>query len=58
MKCKIYEDSAGEYRWKLIADNGKIVADSGEGYASKANARRAASRLFQAIYNGSDIIHI
>ena len=30
-----YEDSADEWRWRLVHDNGNIIADSGEGYASK-----------------------
>ncbi len=29
-----YEDNAGEHRWRLVHDNGNIIADSGEGYAS------------------------
>ena len=37
---EIYEDSAGEYRWRLVHDNGNIIADSGEGYASKQKARQ------------------
>jgi len=32
---EVYEDDAGEYRWRLVHDNGNIIADSGEGYASK-----------------------
>jgi uncharacterized protein YegP (UPF0339 family) len=38
---ELYEDSAGEYRWRLRHDNGNVIADSGEGYASKSNAERA-----------------
>lgn len=30
MKVIVYEDEAGEFRWKLVAENGKIVADSAE----------------------------
>ncbi|PSQ38602.1 DUF1508 domain-containing protein [Halobacteriales archaeon SW_5_70_135] len=37
---ELYRDSAGEWRWRLVATNGNIVADSGEGYASKQGARR------------------
>jgi uncharacterized protein YegP (UPF0339 family) len=33
----IYKDSRGEYRWKLQASNTKIIADSGEGYARRAD---------------------
>ena len=35
---ELYEDKAGEYRWRLRHQNGNIIADSGEGYTSKANA--------------------
>nr|WP_206042099.1 DUF1508 domain-containing protein [Haloarcula argentinensis] len=38
---ELFEDSAGEFRWRLRHDNGNILADSGEGYASKSNVRRA-----------------
>jgi uncharacterized protein YegP (UPF0339 family) len=38
---ELYEDNAGEWRWRLVHDNGNIVADSSEGYASKSNAKRA-----------------
>lgn len=27
-----YQDASGEWRWKLKAANGRILADSGEGY--------------------------
>jgi uncharacterized protein YegP (UPF0339 family) len=27
-----YKDTKGEWRWRLKAQNGRIVADSGEGY--------------------------
>lgn len=37
---ELYEDDAGQYRWRLRHDNGNIVADSGEGYASKQKARQ------------------
>ena len=35
MTFYIYKDRAGEWRWHLKAANGRIVADSGEGYVSK-----------------------
>ncbi len=37
---ELYEDTAGQYRWRLVHDNGNIIADSGEGYASKQKARQ------------------
>jgi uncharacterized protein YegP (UPF0339 family) len=42
---ELYEDSGGEYRWRLRHDNGNVIADSGEGYASRSNAKRAMERV-------------
>lgn len=41
-KIHIFKDKAGFYRWHAKARNGKIVATSGEAFASKYNAIRAA----------------
>lgn len=35
-KFEIYKDKKGEFRWQLIASNGKMIANGGEGYTSKA----------------------
>jgi len=37
---ELYEDSAGDYRWRLKHQNGNVIADSGEGYASKQKAEQ------------------
>ncbi|OOH91881.1 hypothetical protein BMT54_01875 [Pasteurellaceae bacterium 15-036681] len=34
MKFEVYTDANLEWRWRLKADNGKTIADSGEGYES------------------------
>ena len=31
-KLEIYKDNSGEWRWRLKASNGRIVATGGEGY--------------------------
>lgn len=41
-KFAIYNDRAGQYRWRLIANNGEIVAAS-EAYTSKQNAIESVS---------------
>lgn len=51
MKFDVYQDATGEWRWRLVARNGRIVADGAESYASKRNARRAARRLWFAFFN-------
>ena len=42
---EVYEDNAGEYRWRLFASNDRIVADSGEGYTDRDEARTAVERV-------------
>ncbi|MFB6141050.1 MAG: DUF1508 domain-containing protein [Halosimplex sp.] len=42
---EIYEDNAGETRWRLVHDNGNVLGDSGEGYSSQRNAERAVERV-------------
>lgn len=37
-KFVIYKDKRGEYRWRFKAANGRIIADSGEGYILKSGA--------------------
>ena len=39
MKFEVYQDAKGEYRWKLVAANGRTIADSGEGYTEKATCK-------------------
>ena len=45
MKFQIYLDKNSEYRWRLRARNGKIVADSGEGYKKKASCKKAIWKI-------------
>lgn len=42
---QIYKDRKKEYRWRLLARNGQVVADSGEGYQRSSAARSAAKRM-------------
>lgn len=42
---ELYPDTAGEWRWRRrVVLGGKIVADSGEGYTERNDAREAATR--------------
>jgi uncharacterized protein YegP (UPF0339 family) len=38
MQFVLYKDVAGYFRWTLYASNNLKVADSAEGYTTKANA--------------------
>lgn len=54
MTLHLYQDASREWRWRLKARNGNILADSGEGYKRKQAAVRIARRLFPSVpINGS-----
>ncbi|WP_226009967.1 YegP family protein [Halomicrobium salinisoli] len=46
---EVYRDAADEWRWRLVHKNGRVLADSGEGYASRSNARRAVDTVRDAM---------
>jgi uncharacterized protein YegP (UPF0339 family) len=46
-RTEVYEDAAGEYRWRRLAANNRVIADSAEGYTRKHDAERAARRVFE-----------
>jgi uncharacterized protein YegP (UPF0339 family) len=43
-KLQVFQDEAGEWRWRKRAPNGEIIAVSGEGFVDKGGAARAAAR--------------
>jgi uncharacterized protein YegP (UPF0339 family) len=45
MRFETYRDPAGSFRWRLLATNGKIITDSGEGYPRRDLAHRAVATL-------------
>lgn len=44
----VYQDTAGQWRWRLLALNGRIVADSAEGYTRMRDAERAVLGALKA----------
>ena len=44
MKFTIYKDKAGEFRFRIVATNGNVMASS-EGYSAKASAKNAIERI-------------
>jgi uncharacterized protein YegP (UPF0339 family) len=45
MKFTIWQDKAGGWRWTLHARNGKVIADSAEGYVSRRSAVAMCKRI-------------
>ena len=52
MAYYMYKDARGEWRWRLKATNGRIIADSGEGYKNEKDCLDAI-KLVQGSYNAS-----
>jgi uncharacterized protein YegP (UPF0339 family) len=40
---ELYTDSSGQWRWRKVAANGRSTDNPGESFASKSNAKRAAT---------------
>jgi uncharacterized protein len=34
---EVYRDAGGYWRWRYVASNGRIIADSGESYVNKTD---------------------
>lgn len=45
---ELYTDERGEFRWRLRARNGRVIATSGEGYINKEDARHAITLVKNA----------
>jgi uncharacterized protein YegP (UPF0339 family) len=46
MKVIVFRSKDCDYRWSLRADNGEVIADSGEGYRRRSYAIKKAEELF------------
>jgi uncharacterized protein YegP (UPF0339 family) len=44
---QLYRDETDEWRWRLVHDNGNVIADSGEGYATKQKAQQGLRSVRQ-----------
>ena len=45
MTYHYYKDKKGEWRWRLKAANGRILADSGEGYKNLSDCLEDIDRV-------------
>ena len=48
MKVRVYKDKQKEWRWRLSATNGNVLADSGEGYKRKVDCESALETVTHA----------
>lgn len=45
LRFRIYKDSRNQFRWRLLARNRKVIADSGESYKEKRNCMKAINLI-------------
>jgi uncharacterized protein YegP (UPF0339 family) len=46
---QVFKDEANEWRWRVVAANGNILADSGEGYKNKEDCKAGAKAAGEAL---------
>ena len=57
-KLEIYRDANREWRWRLKASNGRIVADSGEGYRRRASVYEAVGRVKSILAGDVPVVEV
>lgn len=45
LKFEVYKDEAQDFRWRLKAGNGEVLAGPGQGYKAKADCQKGVERL-------------
>jgi uncharacterized protein YegP (UPF0339 family) len=51
----LYKRGDGKWAWRLVADNGQIIAtDGGQGYDNESDARTMADRIVGGYYKNAD----
>lgn len=49
MRVEFYADASGEWRWRAVAGNERVIADSSEGYKNKADCEDGLVALATAL---------
>lgn len=49
-RLTFYEDKAGKWRWRFVADNGNIMAISSQGYVNKDDCLHCAEIVLATNY--------
>lgn len=52
MYYHLYKDTASEWRWRLVASNGRIVANSGEGYKNRDDYGLVRDPVTNLVHDG------
>ena len=57
VKFEIYQDRKKEWRWRLKASNGQVIAGPQEGYKKRSHCVRMVARIKQGV-RGADVVEI
>jgi uncharacterized protein len=52
-KFEIYQDAKHEFRWRFHANNGRVLAESREGYLNRDNCRHSIILIKQETGNAT-----
>jgi uncharacterized protein YegP (UPF0339 family) len=55
-KLTLYRDPYGDWRWRLQARNGRIVAASEEGFSRRPRAQAKGERVARATYGDFEVV--
>jgi uncharacterized protein YegP (UPF0339 family) len=55
-KFEIYRDKKNEWRWRYIASNGRIMADSGEGYKNLRTLELSINKMVYRMQTARKVI--
>jgi len=53
---QLYRDQDRQWRWRVVAKNGRILADCGEGYRRRAGALNGARAARRALAQSPTIV--
>ena len=45
LKFEVYQDASKEFRWRLKAGNGEVLATPGQGYKAKTDCQKGVQRI-------------
>jgi uncharacterized protein YegP (UPF0339 family) len=45
-KLQLYQDKKDEWRWRLKASNGRIIASGGEGFSSRSSCHKSVLNVW------------
>ena len=58
MQIEFYQDKANEWRWRAVADNNDVIADSGEGYENLRDCEHGLVVLAQGLRTAAKVVEV